>query len=77
MFYTDDLISELSGHSAHDCVSHSDLNYTYAAQRDIFCLNRDLMKGLVLMTDNSCNKFRFVVEDNLFPHQILNDRTSL
>ena len=38
-------------------------------------LNRDLMKGLVLMTDNSCNNFRFGVEDNLFCHQILNDST--
>ena len=33
------------------------------------------MKGLVLMTDNSCSKFRFSVEDNLFRHQILNDST--
>ena len=33
------------------------------------------MKGLVLMTDNSCNEFHFVVEDNLFCQQILNDRT--
>ena len=32
--------------------------------------------GLVLMTDNSCNKFRFGVEDNLFCHQTLNDSTS-
>ena len=36
VFYTNDLISQLSGHhSAPDCVSHSDLNYTYATQRDI------------------------------------------
>ena len=33
------------------------------------------MKGLELRTDNSCNKFRFSAEDNLFRHQILNDST--
>ena len=26
------------------------------------------MKGLVLMIDNSCNKFRFGVEDNPLPN---------
>ena len=30
-----------------------------------FRLNRDLMKGLLLMTDNSCNKFRYrILNDN-------------
>ena len=38
-----------------------------------FRLTRYLMKGLVLMTDNSCNKFCFGVEDNLFRHRILNN----
>ena len=33
------------------------------------------MKGLLLITDNSCNKFRFGVEDNLFRHKILNGNT--
>ena len=33
------------------------------------------MKGLVLMRDNSCSKFCFDVEDNLFRHRILNDNT--
>ena len=32
-----------------------------------FRLNRDLMKGLILMTDNSCNKFRYrILNDNTF-----------
>ena len=31
------------------------------------------MNGLALMTDYSCNKFCFDVEDNLFHHRILND----
>ena len=39
VFYTNDLISDLSGHHpALDCVSHSDLTYTNA-QRDIFVLS--------------------------------------
>ena len=33
------------------------------------------MNGLALMTDYSCNKFRFDVEENLFHHRILNDST--
>ena len=33
------------------------------------------MNGLVLMTDNSCDKFHFCVEDNWFRHRILNDST--
>ena len=73
VFYTNDLISELSGHHpALDCISHSDLTYTYA-QRDIFA--RIFMEGLVLTTDNSCNKFRFGVEKILFRHRMLNDNT--
>ena len=35
-----------------------------------------IMKGFVLMTDNSCSKFRYGIEDNLFRHQILNESTS-
>ena len=32
-----------------------------------FRLNRDLMKGLLLMTDDSCNKFRYrILNDNTF-----------
>ena len=72
MFYTNDLISELSGHhSALDCVSHSDLTYT----KGHFHLNWELMQGSVLMTDYSCKKFRFCVEDNLLCLRILNDST--
>ena len=33
------------------------------------------MNGLVLMTDNSRDKFRFCVEDNWFRHIIINDST--
>ena len=36
VFYTNDIISELSGHhSALDCITQSDLGFTYA-KRDIF-----------------------------------------
>ena len=61
-------------HATLDCISHSELTYTYA-QWAIFCLNRELMQGLVLMTDYSYNKFHFGVEDNLFCLRILNDCT--
>ena len=40
-----------------------------------FRLNRELMQGLILMTDYSCKKFCFGVEDNLFCLRILNDGT--
>ena len=70
VFYTNDLISELSGHhSALDCVLHSDLTYT----KGHFRLNWELMQGSVLMTDYSCKKFCFGVEDNLLCLWILND----
>ena len=67
MFYTNDIISDLSGHhSAPDCISHSHLNYMCCAKGH-FRLDRDLM-----MTDNSCKTFRLGV----LGHQILNDNTS-
>ena len=61
VFYTNELFSELSGHNpALDCVPHSDLTYTYTK-------GHFRLKGLILMTDDSCNKFRY---------RILNDNTA-
>ena len=61
-------ISELSRqHPALDCVSHSDLTYTYI-QRDIFTWTEIYWKDYYWLQIYSCNTFHY---------QILNDNTFL
>ena len=60
-------ISELGRHHpALDCVSHSDVTYTYT-QRDIFAWTEIYWKDYYWLQIYSCNKFGYrIINDNTF-----------